>query len=108
MPQYEVYATRWDDPRVVEEVIPARGLEFSFPLSDHGECSFSATVEPGRSFWRPALSVAMSGILVCRDGVPMWAGRMLDERQTGPRTFEFQFAEWGSAFEDVPAVAYTY
>src|SRR5665647_3263689 len=93
---YEVYATRWDDAHVVEELIPARGLEFSMPLSDHGECSFSATVEPGRSFWRPALSVAMSGILICRDGVPKWSGRMLDERQTGPRTFMFTFAEWGS------------
>jgi len=105
---YEVYACRWDDAHVVEEIIPARGLEFSLPLSDHGECSFSATVEPGRSFWRPALSVAMSGVLICRDSVPVWTGRMLDERQTGPRTFAFTFAEWGSAFEDVPAVPYTY
>jgi len=101
---YEVYATRWDNAHVVEEIIPARGLEFTLPLSDHGECSFSATVEPGRSFWRPALSAAMSGILVCRDSVPMWSGRMLGESQTGPRTFGFTFAEWGSAFETVPAV----
>src|SRR5665647_1963110 len=101
---YEVYACRWDSPGIVEEIIPARGLEMSFPLSDHGECSFSATVEPGRSFWRPALSVAMSGILICRDGVPKWSGRMLGETQTGPRTFAFTFAEWGSAFEAVPAV----
>jgi len=105
---YEVYATRWDDAHVVEEIIPARDLEFSLPLSDHGECSFSATVEPGRSFWRPALSVAMSGVLICRDSVPVWSGRMLDDRQTGPRTFAFTFAEWGSAFEDVPAEAHTY
>ena len=103
---YEVYVTRWDDPGVVEEVIPARGLEFTLPLSNHGACSFSATVEPGRSFWRPALSVAMSGILICRDGVPKWSGRMLGERQTGPRTFGFTFAEWGSAFEAVPAVPF--
>jgi len=103
---YEVYATRWDDAHVVEEIIPARGLEFTFPLCDHGECSFSATVEPGRSFWRPALSAAVSGILVCRDGVPVWTGRMLGEDQTGPRTFLFTFAEWGSAFEGVPAVAF--
>src|SRR5665647_3237510 len=101
---YEVYACRWDSPGIVEEIIPARGLEFTLPLSDHGECSFSATVEPGRSFWRPALSAAMSGILICRDGVPKWTGRMLREEQVGPRTFQFTFAEWGSAFEDVPAV----
>jgi hypothetical protein len=101
---YEVYATRWDDGHVVEELIPARGVEFSMPLCDHGEASFSATVEPGRSFWRPALSSAMSGVLICRDGVPMWSGQMLGEWQTGPRTFDFTFAEWGSAFESVPAV----
>jgi hypothetical protein len=101
---YEVYATRWDDAHVVEELIPARGLEFTLPLSDHGECAFSATVEPGRSFWRPAMSVSVSGVLVCRDSVPIWSGRLLPERQTGPRTFEFRAAEWGSAFEDVPAV----
>ena len=56
---YEVYATRCDDAHIVEELIPARGLEFTLPLSDHGEGSFSATVEPRRSFWRPALSCAM-------------------------------------------------
>jgi len=43
---WEVYATRWDSNFIVEELIPARGLEFTMPLSDHGECSFSATVEP--------------------------------------------------------------
>jgi len=104
---FEVYATRWDDGHVVEELIPARGLEFTLPLSDHGECSFSATVEPRRSFWRPALSCAMSGILICRDGVPMWSGQMLGERQSGPRTFDFTFAEWGSFFETCPAVPFT-
>jgi len=103
---YEVYATRWDDAHIVEELIPARGLEMSFPLSDHGDASFSATVEPRRSFWRPALSCAMSGILVCRDGVPMWSGQMLGERQSGPRTFDFTFAEWGSFFETCPAVPF--
>lgn len=101
---YEVYATRWDDAHVVEELIPARGVEFTMPLSDHGEASFSATVEPGRSFWRPALSADMSGILICKDSVPKWSGRMAGgERQTGPRTFEFTFVEWGSAFEDILA-----
>jgi hypothetical protein len=104
---YEVYATRWDDAHIVEELIPAHGLEFTLPLSDHGECSFSATVEPRRSFWRPALSCAMSGILVCRDGVPQWSGQMLGERQSGPRTFDFTFAEWGSFFETCPAVPLT-
>ena len=103
---YEVYATRWDDAHIVEELIPARGLEFTLPLSDHGDCSFSATVEPRRSFWRPALSCAMSGILVCRDGVPKWSGQMLGERQSGPRTFDFTFAEWGSFFETCPAVPF--
>jgi len=103
---YEVYATRWDDGHVVEELIPTRGLEFTLPLSDHGECSFSATVEPRRSFWRPALSCAMSGILICSDGVPVWSGQMLGERQSGPRTFDFTFAEWGSFFETCPAVPF--
>jgi hypothetical protein len=103
---YEVYATRWDDAHIVEELIPARGLEFTLPLSDHGEATFSATVEPRRSFWRPALSCAMSGILVCRDSVPVWSGQMLGERQSGPRMFDFTFAEWGSFFETCPAVPF--
>ena len=102
MPSFEVYATTWSDPRPIEQ-IPASGLEMSFPLSDHGECSFSATVEPGRSFWRPALSAAMSGVLVCSDGVPVWSGQMMSEAQSGPRTFDFTFAEWGVFFEGVPS-----
>ena len=99
---FEVYATRWNDPNPIEQ-IPVSGLEFSMPLSDHGEASFSATVEPGRSHWRPALSSAMSGVLICRDGVPVWSGQMMSESQSGPRTFDFTFAEWGSFFEQVPA-----
>jgi len=99
---FEVYATSWSDPHPIEQ-IPATGLEMSFPLSDHGECSFSATVEPGRSFWRPALSAAMSGVLICSDGVPVWSGQMMSESQSGPRTFDFTFAEWGSFFEQIPA-----
>lgn len=99
---FQVYATRWDDPHYIEEV-PAQGLEFSLPLSDHGECSFSAMVEPGRSFWRSALSCATSGILVCSDGVPVWSGQMLPEDQAG-RTFQLKFAEWGTFFERTPAV----
>jgi hypothetical protein len=102
VPSFEVYATTWSDPRPIEQ-IPATGLEFSMPLSDHGECSFSATVEPGRSFWRPALSAAMSGVLVCSDGVPVWSGQMMSEAQSGPRTFDFTFAEWGSFFEQIPS-----
>lgn len=101
---FEVYATRWDDAHIVEELIPARALTFTLPLSDHGDCSFSATVEPGRSWWRAALSCAMSGILVCSDGVPVWSGQMLPEKQSGPRTFDFAFAEWGTFFETCPAV----
>src|SRR5450756_1398344 len=103
---FEVFATRWDDGHVVEELIPARGVEMTFPLSDHGEASFSATVEARRSFWRPALSCAMSGILICSDGQPAWSGQMLGERQSGPRTFDFTFAEWGSFFEGCPAAAF--
>jgi len=102
VPSFEVYATTWADPRPIEQ-IPATGLEFSMPLSDHGECSFSATVEPGRSFWRPALSSAMSGVLVCSDGVPVWSGQMMSESQSGPRTFDFTFAEWGAFFEQIPS-----
>lgn len=104
---YEVYATRWDDPHVVE-LIPAQSLEFTLPLSDHGECTFSATVEPGRSFWRPAITASVSGVMVCKDGVPVWSGRVWSERQSGPRTFDFTCAEWGSFFERTPAVAKTY
>lgn len=105
MPSFEVYATRFDDPRPIEQ-IPATGLEMTFPLSDHGECTFSATVEPGRSFWRPALSAAMSGVLICRDGVPVWSGQVMSESQSGPRTFDFTCAEWGSFFEQTPAVPF--
>ena len=104
---FEVYATRFDDPRIVEELIPARGLEFTMPLSDHGECSFSATVEPRRSFWRSAVSASMSGILVCSDGWPVWSGQLLSDRQSGPRTFDFMCDEWGSFFEGCPSVPLT-
>jgi hypothetical protein len=103
---FEVYATRWDSNFIIEELIPARGLEFTLPLSDHGECSFSATVEPRRSFWRPALSCAMSGILICRDGVPVWSGMMLPEQYAGGRTVNFSFIEWGAFFETCPAVPF--
>lgn len=102
MARYEVFATRYDDPHVVEQV-PARGLSFSMPLSDHGECSFTATVEPGRSTWRPALTPPFSGVLVTRDGVPGWSGWLGPEQQTGPRTFSFRAHEWGSFFKTVPA-----
>ena len=108
MPKYEVYATRWDDPHIIEELIPAKGLEFSMPLSDHGEASFSATVEPGRSFWRPSIAPVASGILIARDGVPVWSGMVWAESQSGPRTFDFRCAEWGSFFERVQTQTYTY
>ena len=108
MSAYEVYATAWDDPHIVEELIPARGLQFSMPLSGHGECSFSATVEPGRSFWRPSIAPAVSGVLVARDGVPVWQGWVTSERESDGRTFEFSCVEWGGFFERVPAVAKTY
>jgi len=103
---FEVYATRFDSAFIVEELIPARGLMFNTPLMNHGKASFSATVEPRRSFWRPALSCAMSGILVAENGVPVWQGKMLPEQQTGPRTFQFEAAEWGSFFEKTPAVPF--
>ena len=108
MPKYEVYATRFDDPRVVEELIPARDLSFSRPLSKHGECSFSATVEPGRSFWRASIAPVMSGLLVESDGVPVWSGWVIGENQSGPRTFTFQAVEWGAFYDRVPAVPKTY
>jgi hypothetical protein len=104
---FEVYATRYDSGFIVEELIPARGLMFNLPLMNHGKASFSATVEPRRSFWRPALSCAMSGILVAENGVPVWQGKMGPEQQSGPRTFQFEAAEWGSFFEKVPAVPFT-
>jgi hypothetical protein len=100
---YDVYATRWDDPHAVEELLPARGLSFSMPLSDHGECNFSATVEPGRSLWRGAITAGLSGVLVCRDDVPVWAGWVKSERETGSRTFAFRALEWGSIFARFPA-----
>jgi len=106
--RYEVYATRWNDGHIIEEMLPAKGLEFSMPLSDHGEASFSATVEPGRSFWRPSIAPVASGVLIARDGVPVWSGMVWAESQSGPRTFDFRCAEWGSFFERVPAAPYTY
>ena len=102
MTTYEVYATGWSNPKVVEQ-IPINSLEFSMPLNDHGEASFSATVEPGRSFWAQAIVPLFSGVLVTRDTVPVWSGMVWSRRQTGPRTFDFQCAEWGSFFERVPA-----
>lgn len=105
MPRYEVYANRWDDPRIIEELIPARGLEFSLPLSDHGEASFTATVEPGRSFWRSSVALPVSGVLITRDDVPVWQGWVTDERPAGPRSFQFTCREWGAFFDDkTPAV----
>jgi len=100
---FQVFATRWDDGHVIEEVVPAKGISFSLPLSDHGEASFSATVGPGRNDWRQALSCATSGILICQDNVPVWAGQMTGESQSGPRTFDFKAQEYGAFFKDVPA-----
>lgn len=104
MPHYEVYATRYDSAGIVEELVPARGLEFSLPLSDHGECTFTATVESGRSLWRAALALPFSGILVARDGVPVWSGLTIAEQQTGPRSFGFTAREWGWVFEEKIAI----
>src|SRR5690348_10974435 len=100
MTAYEVYATRFDNPHIVEELIPAQNLEFSMPLSDHGQASFTATVEPGKSFWRAAVALPFSGILIARDGVPIWQGWVTDESPNGPRSFQFQAREWGQFFED--------
>jgi hypothetical protein len=106
--EYRVYATRWDDPSPIEE-IPGRDLEFSFPKSDHGEASFTATVGPGGSAWRAAVGLPMSGILIARDGVPWWQGWVTDDRQSGPRSFQFQAREWGHFFEEkVKAAAWVY
>jgi hypothetical protein len=104
MPRYEVYATRFDDPSIVSELIPARDLEFSMPLSDHGECTFTATVEPGWSSWRSEITKDVSGVLVARDGVPVWQGWVVEDRQSGPRSFSFRAIEWGYFFTAVPAV----
>lgn len=108
MPEYEVYATRWDDPHIVEELLPARELSFSLPLSEHGECSFSATVEPGRSLWRASVTPPLSGVLVTRDDVPVWSGWVTSERPGGPRTFQFTAREWGSFFATTPARVFEY
>lgn len=108
MPRYEVYATRWDDPHVVDELIPANDLEFSMPLSEHGECSFTATVEPGWSSWRSSLTAFVSGVLVTRDGQPVWCGWLVEDRESGPRQFSFRAIEWGYFFTAVPAVPHTY
>jgi hypothetical protein len=106
--RYEVYATRWDDPHIIEELIPARDLEFSMPLSDHGECSFTARVESGRSFWRSALTQYLSGVLVARDGVPVWQGWLVADDETGDREFTFRAVEWGFFFATCPAVVKTW
>lgn len=108
MTEYEVYATRWDDPHIVEELLPARDLSFSMPLSDHGDASFSATVEPGKSVWRAAVGLPLSGLLIARDGQPVWSGWISAERQTGPRTFQFSALEWGSFFTRCPAPSKSY
>lgn len=99
MARYEVYATRWDDPHIVEELIPARDLEFTMPLCDDGTISFTATVEPGRSFWRAAVALPFSGFLVARDGQPVWQGWAKMESPSGPRSFQFTGGEWGSIFD---------
>ena len=105
MPRYEVYATRYDSLGIVDELVPARDLTFSLPLNDHGECTFTATVEPGKSFWRAALALPFAGVLVSRDGVPVWEGLVIEERPSGPRSFQFTAREWGWFFEEkVPAV----
>ncbi|MER7070975.1 hypothetical protein [Terrabacter sp. NPDC000476] len=104
MATYEVYATSWSDPHIVETLLPARELSFSMPLSDHGECTFSATVEPGKSFWRQSVSPPLSGILIARDGVPCWSGWITADRQVpGTRTFQFTAREWGLFFATTPA-----
>ena len=103
MTTYEVYATRWDDRHIVEELIPAKSLQFSMPMNGHGEASFTATVEPGRSFWRPSIAPVVSGVLITRDGVPVWDGWVVDEDEQGERSFTFRCAEWGAFFERVPA-----
>lgn len=103
---YQVYATTWDTGAVVEE-IPARSLSFTLPLSDHGECSFTATAVPGAA-WRAATSPPLSGILVCRDETPVWCGWLVQDEQTGPREFSLRAREWGFAFTAVPPVPYTY
>lgn len=108
MTRYDVYATRWDDPHIIEELIPATGLEFSMPRSDHGEASFSATVEPGRSLWRPAITPLLSGIQIARDDTNTTTYWVVGESQTGPRTFSYQCVEWGAFLERILAVAHTY
>lgn len=104
-PFYEVFATRWDDPHVIDR-IPARGLQFSMPLSDHGECTFSATVGTTRmtSAWRASVSPPVSGIIVTRDGVPMWQGWIASETEPSEGTFSFTCKEWGARFETFAAV----
>jgi hypothetical protein len=106
--RYEVYLTAWNDPAMVEGPLPISGLEFTLPLSDHGEATFSATVEPARSLWRPAMAPVVSGVIIVRDSAPVWSGIVWSEQQTGPRTFQFRCAEWGSFFERVPPVVKPY
>lgn len=110
---FEVYATRWDSSRIVSQIIPARGLSFSFPLSDHGDSSFSATVEPGRSFWRSSLGGPASGCLIAESqdqgpSLPIWGGRLKNESEQDDRAFTFQFGEWGSFLNRFPAIADTW
>ena len=105
---FEVYATRYDSAGIIAHLIPARSLVFSMPLSAHGEASFSATVEPGRSSWRSSLSGPRSGILIAETqgsgtAVPLWAGRLKSEQEQGARSFGFTCSEWGSAFSWFPA-----
>lgn len=106
---FEVYATRWDSPGIVSQLIPAKDLSFSFPNCAHGEASFTATTEPGRSFWRSSIGGTRSGILIAETqdngpSMPMWAGRLKNEPQQGARGFQFNAVEWGSAFDWFPAI----
>jgi hypothetical protein len=106
---YEVYTTRFDDPHVVNQIPNPSGLFFTLPLSDHGEASFTATSEPGKAFWRQALALPSSGVLIARDGVPVWGGWVTGERPTGPRSTSYTCKEWGHFFEEkVPALPRTW
>lgn len=108
MAQYEVFPTRWDDPKIIDGPIPAVDLSFSMPLSDHGVASWSARVEPGKSFWRPTITQYLSGVVIARDGQPVWQGWVIGEEEGPDRQFQFRAVEWGWFFKTCPARVITY
>ena len=95
---YTYFSTDWQSGSIREE-LPLREVSFDLPLSAHGTLRGAYTVPPGQGSLRASAAPVVSGLLVCRDSVPVWEGMLWADRQTGLRDFEVSAAEWGSVFE---------